>query len=89
VRRVTVIDHPLVQHNLTRLRDHQTGPQEFRRVMGEMAALMIYEATRSFEVEARSVTTPLARSRGAQLRREVILVRCCARGWACWIPFCN
>lgn len=72
--RVTVIQHPLVQHNLTRLRDKRTGPEEFRRVLSEVAALMIYEATRSFGVKPLSVMTPLARSRGSQLRREVILV---------------
>jgi uracil phosphoribosyltransferase len=72
--RVTVIEHPLVQHNLTRLRDKRTGPQEFRRVLSEVAALIIYEATRSFATERLSVTTPLARTRGSQLKREVILV---------------
>ena len=71
---VTVITHPLVQYNLTRLRDHRTGPQEFRRVLGEVAALMLYEATRSFAVERVSVKTPLAPARGFQLRREVVLV---------------
>ena len=45
---VTVITHPLVQRNLTRLRDKRTRPQEFRRVLSEVAALMLYEATRSF-----------------------------------------
>jgi uracil phosphoribosyltransferase len=74
VGRVTVIQHPLVQHNLTRLRDKRTAPQEFRRVMSEVAALIIYEATRSFEVRPLPVNTPLARTRGSQLRREVILV---------------
>ena len=71
---VTVISHPLVQHNLTRLRDHRTGPQEFRRVLSEVAALMLYEATRSFAVAPVSVTTPLAKARGCRLRREVVLV---------------
>jgi uracil phosphoribosyltransferase len=74
VKNVTVIEHPLVLHNLTRLRDARTGPQEFRRVLSEVAALMLYEATRSFAVESLSVTTPLARTRGVRLRREVVLV---------------
>src|SRR5882672_10194426 len=74
MKAVTVVSHPLVQHNLTRLRDERTGPQEFRRVLGEVAALMLYEATRSFAVERISVTTPLAPARGFQLRREVVLV---------------
>ena len=71
---VTVISHPLVQHNLTRLRDKRTGPEDFRRGLGEAAALMVYEATRSFETRPVSVATPLARTRGAALKREVILV---------------
>jgi uracil phosphoribosyltransferase len=64
----------LVQHNLTLLRDQRTGPQEFRRVLGEVAALMIYEATRAFQVLPLQVQTPLAASKGFHLRREVVLV---------------
>src|SRR5450432_308632 len=71
---VTVIEHPLVQHNLTRLRDKATQPQEFRRLLGETAALMLYEATRSFTVEKVYLQTPLARTNGLQLEREVVLV---------------
>jgi uracil phosphoribosyltransferase len=71
---VTVIAHPLVQHNLTRLRDHRTQPQEFRRLLGEIASLMLYEATRSFAVKKVYVQTPLARTNGFQLEREVVLV---------------
>lgn len=71
---VTVITHPLVRHNLTRLRDERTGPQEFRRVLSEVAVLMLYEATRSFNVRQRKVRTPLARADGFQLEREVVLV---------------
>src|SRR5258705_7019816 len=74
VNRVTVITHPLVQHNLTRLRDKRTGPQEFRRVLSEVAALMLYEATRSFALGPLPVKTPLGMARGSQLRREVVLV---------------
>jgi uracil phosphoribosyltransferase len=74
VKGVTVITHPLVQHNLTRLRDGRTGAQEFRRVLSEVAALMLYEATRSFAVTPVSVKTPLANARGFRLRREVVLV---------------
>jgi uracil phosphoribosyltransferase len=74
VKKVTVITHPLVQHNLTRLRDRETGAQEFRRVLSEVAALMVYEATRSFAVIPVSVRTPLAKARGCRLQREVVLV---------------
>ncbi len=71
---VTVIAHPLVQHSLARLRDKETQPQEFRRLLAEIASLMIYEATRNFAVKKISVQTPLARARGFQLEREIVLV---------------
>lgn len=71
---VTVITHPLVQHNLTLLRDERTAPEGFRRSLAEVASLMVYEATRSFETMPIKVNTPLAATRGQRLRREVILV---------------
>jgi uracil phosphoribosyltransferase len=74
VKGVTVISHPLIQHNLTRLRDKRTQSQEFRRVLSEVASLMVYEATRSFAVEKASVQTPLAPAAGFRLKREVILI---------------
>jgi uracil phosphoribosyltransferase len=74
MKHVTVIAHPLVQHNLTRLRDARTQPQEFRRLLGEIAALMTYEATRTLGVKKISVRTPLEKTFGAQLEKEVVLV---------------
>ena len=71
---VTVIAHPLVQHTLTTLRDARTEPEAFRRGLGQVASLMVYEATRSFQTKSIAVTTPLTRTRGAQLKHEVILV---------------
>jgi uracil phosphoribosyltransferase len=74
VKGVTVITHPLVRHNLTRLRDQRTQSQEFRRLLGEITALLLYEATRSFAVKKISIATPLAPAPGFQLAREVVLV---------------
>ena len=74
MKNVTVIGHPLVQHNLTRLRDARTQPQEFRQLLNEIAALMTYEATRSFALKKVSVRTPLEKTAGAQLQNEIVLV---------------
>jgi uracil phosphoribosyltransferase len=74
VKNLTVINHPLVQHNLTRLRDERTQPQEFRRLLGEIAGLMTYEATRAFGVKKTSVRTPMEKTTGAQLEKEIVLV---------------
>ena len=72
--RVTVIAHPLVQYNLGRLRDKRTEPEDFRRSLAQVAALMIYEATRSLETRSISVTTPLAKTTAQKLSRDVVLV---------------
>jgi len=71
---VIVIRHPLIRHNLTRLRDRRTPPQEFRRLLAEVAGLMVYEATRSLRVRRCEVETPLERTVGCELEREVLLV---------------
>lgn len=71
---LTVIQHPLIEHNLTRLRNRHTPVEEFRRALGEVAALMVYEATRSFELSHVRIETPLAKVRARQLKREVLLV---------------
>jgi uracil phosphoribosyltransferase len=51
MRGVTVIDHPLVQHKLTIMRDKDTSIASFRRLLREIAHLMCYEVTRDLELE--------------------------------------
>ena len=72
---VQVIAHPLVQHHLTRLRDRRTEPQAFRRVMNELTALMVYEATRSLPTRDCPIETPLEPMVGRQLESGVALIR--------------
>ena len=55
-----VLDHPLIQHKLCILRDKNTGVKEFREVVGEIAALMCYEATRDMPLENVTIETPIA-----------------------------
>jgi len=57
---VHVLDHPLIQHKLAILRDKDTGVKEFRELVGEIAALMCYEATRNLPTEEVEVETPVA-----------------------------
>ncbi|WP_085833565.1 uracil phosphoribosyltransferase [Clostridium merdae] len=52
--------HPLIQHKLTFLRDKNTGSKEFRSLVGEIAMLMCYEATRDLPLEDTTVETPVA-----------------------------
>ena len=57
---VQVLDHPLLQHKLSILRDKNTGVKEFREIVGEIAALMCYEATRSLPTQEIEIETPVA-----------------------------
>lgn len=56
--KVTVFDHPLIQHKLTIMRDEKTGPKEFRELLEEISMLMIYEVTRDLPLEDIEVHTP-------------------------------
>lgn len=55
-----VLDHPLIQHKLSILRDKNTGVKQFRESVGEISALMCYEATRSLPTEEVEIETPVA-----------------------------
>ena len=57
---VHVLDHPLIQHKLSILRHKDTGVKEFRELVGEIAGLMCYEATRNLPTEEVEVPTPVA-----------------------------
>jgi len=58
----TVLDHPLIQHKLTILRDRNTGVKQFRELVSEIATLMCYEATRDLPLRDVEVETPIART---------------------------
>ena len=57
--RVTVVDHPMVQHKLSILRDENTGSKQFREIVKELGLFEGYEATRDFPLEDVQVTTPV------------------------------
>ncbi|MBQ0037052.1 MAG: uracil phosphoribosyltransferase [Clostridiales bacterium] len=54
-----VVDHPLVQHKLTEMRDKNTSVKEFRTLVGEIAMLLTYEATRDLPLTTKPIETPL------------------------------
>ena len=56
---VTIMDHPLIQHKISRLRDKTTGTNEFRTLVEEIATLMGYEALRDLPLEDVEVETPI------------------------------
>ncbi|MBQ2925567.1 MAG: uracil phosphoribosyltransferase [Ruminiclostridium sp.] len=60
--KVHILNHPLLQHKLSILRDENTGVTEFRQVVSEIATLMCYDATRDLPLEEVEVQTPVAKA---------------------------
>ncbi len=65
--KITIFDHPLIQHKLAILRDENTGSKQFRELISEIAMLMCYEATRDLELEEVEITTPLCKATAKKL----------------------
>ena len=58
----TVLNHPLIQHKLTIIRRKETGSNEFRRIVGEIAGLMTYEITRDLPLQDVEIETPMGKT---------------------------
>ncbi len=69
-----LVEHPLIQAKLTLLRDRRTDRLQFRQILEELTALMVYEITRDFPLRGMEVETPLERTKGVELARPVVLV---------------
>jgi uracil phosphoribosyltransferase len=61
--KVHVLDHPLIQHKLTLIRDKETGSKEFRELVEELALLMAYEVTRDLPLKEVEIETPVAKAK--------------------------
>ena len=72
--RTQVVDHPLVAHKLTHLRDEETDSPTFRRLADELVTLLAYEATRDVRVSAHDIVTPVAPTTGVTLASPKPLV---------------
>jgi len=66
--------HPLVKHKLTRLRDKDTEPKKFRELVRELGALLTYEATTDLATHSVEITTPMAKTKGEDLKEKIGLV---------------
>lgn len=64
---VTIVDHPLVQHKLTILRDKETSTRSFRALLREISVLLCYEVTRDLPLEDVEIETPVAAMMGKRL----------------------
>ena len=67
-------EHPLIGHKIRILRDVETSPQTFRRVLGEIAGLMTYEAVRDLPTSSCTVQTPIAECEAIRLAAPITIV---------------
>lgn len=72
--KVHVLDHPLLQHKVSILRDERTGVKEFREIVSEIAALECYEATRDLPLEDVEIKTPICTGTFKQLAGKKLAI---------------
>jgi uracil phosphoribosyltransferase len=71
---VTVLDHPLLRHKLTLLRDRTTSTAQFRQVAREISLLMAYEVTRDLPLEPVDIATPLETMRAERVAGKKLCI---------------
>src|SRR6476620_4681682 len=64
---LTVLDHPLIQHKRSILRDRETSTRDFKQLVSEIAMLMAYEVTKDLPTQPVEIDTPLERMTGRQV----------------------
>lgn len=69
-----VVDHPLIKHKLSIMRDKNTGSKDFRQLLEEIAMLMCYELTRDLPIESIEIETPVAKMNAYQIGGKKLAV---------------
>lgn len=72
--KLTVFDHPLIQHKLSIMRDKSTSSKEFRELVSEIAELMCYEVTRDLPLEDIEIDTPVARAKAKRIAGKKLAI---------------
>lgn len=72
--KVTVMDHPLIQHKIGIIRRKEVGSKDFRQMISEIAMLMCYEATRNLKLQDVEIETPICTTRVKELRGKKLAV---------------
>nr|WP_282008758.1 uracil phosphoribosyltransferase [Brevundimonas aveniformis] len=74
IQGVTVIDHPLVQHKLSLMRNKDTSTAQFRRLLREISTLLCYEVTRDLPLETIQIETPVERTEAVRLAGKKLVL---------------
>ncbi len=74
MKNIHVIEHPLIEHKLTIIRDKETGTKDFREIVNEIARLLAYEVSRDLPLEDVVIETPLVKSTEKKLAGKKVVV---------------
>ena len=69
-----VVDHPLIRHKLTIMRNKETGTKDFRQNLDEIGSLMVYEMARDLPLNEIEIQTPITETKGYELAKKVVIV---------------
>ena len=72
--KVTIMDHPLIQHKIGLIRRKETGSKDFRQLISEIAMLMCYEATRDLKLTDVEIDTPICKTTVKELKGKKLAV---------------
>ncbi len=72
--KVQIMDHPLIQHKINYIRREEIGSKDFRQIVGEIASLMCYEATRDLKLQDVTIRTPICEMTGKELSGKKLAV---------------
>lgn len=70
--KTVIMEHPLIQHKIGIIRRQETGSKDFRQMIGEIAMLMCYEATRNLKLVDVEIETPICRTTAKEDRKSVV-----------------
>ena len=72
--KIQIMDHPLIRHKITYIRQEEIGSKEFREIVSEIAALMCYEASRDLKLKKVKIKTPICETIGEELSGKKMAV---------------
>ena len=72
--KLTIMDHPLIQHKISLIRNKRTGTRDFRTIISEIAMLECYESTRDLKIEDVEIETPIAKTTGKKLAGKKLAI---------------
>lgn len=72
--KVVILNHPLIDHKMMKIRDKRTGTKEFRESISEVGGLITYEITRDFTTKPKLIETPICETTVYELEKQVVII---------------